>query len=134
MKKKFIKMVVCIYSVIYSLSAVVTSYADNPIRVFLDGNEIQFDVLPQIIDDYTMVPVRAIFENLGYSVNWDQELQTVFATNTTTSNRSIVLDTKKNFFSAYSNNDFNDVNVAEFSGVIVTVLFPAFKLGKSPTI
>ena len=97
MKKKFIKMVVCIYSVIYSLSAVVTSYADNPIRVFLDGNEIQFDVLPQIIDDYTMGPVRAIFENLGYSVNWDQELQTVFATNTTTSNRSIVLDTKRIF-------------------------------------
>ncbi len=35
---------------------------------------------PQIINDRTMVPLRAIFEALGASVEWNQETKTVTST------------------------------------------------------
>lgn len=41
------------------------------ITVILDGATLNFDVEPQIINDRTMVPMRAIFEALGASVEWD---------------------------------------------------------------
>ena len=42
-----------------------------PIKVVLDGVELQFDVPPATISDRTMVPMRAIFEALGALVYWD---------------------------------------------------------------
>ena len=52
-------------------------HADDEISVLLDGQPISFDVPPQIVEDRTLVPFRAIFEALGYEVGWDQETQTV---------------------------------------------------------
>ena len=42
--------------------------------------EITLDVPPQIVDDRTLVPVRAISESLGVSVDWVAETQTVVLT------------------------------------------------------
>ena len=53
--------------------------AADGIRVMLGGSEIAFDVPPQIINERTMVPLRAIFEALGASVDWDGSTQTVSA-------------------------------------------------------
>lgn len=56
------------------ITGVYASPNDNSdIRVILDGSEIKFDVPPQIINDRTMVPMRAIFEALGYEVSWNGE-------------------------------------------------------------
>ncbi len=55
----------------------VTVSAETPIRVLLHGKEIAFDVPPQIINSRTMVPLRAIFEALGASVEWDGKTRTV---------------------------------------------------------
>ncbi|MCH5212650.1 MAG: copper amine oxidase N-terminal domain-containing protein [Oscillospiraceae bacterium] len=55
--------------------------ADDDIKVFIDGEQIQFEVQPQIINDYTMVPMRAIFEKLGYTVEWFGEIQMIDAVN-----------------------------------------------------
>jgi len=50
---------------------VVSVTAELPeIRVILDGEQLEFDVPPQIIDNRTMVPMRAIFEALGKYVMW----------------------------------------------------------------
>lgn len=38
-----------------------------------------FDAEPRIIDDCTMVPMRAIFEGLGCSVNWFEDDQLIIA-------------------------------------------------------
>jgi len=51
----------------------------NPIRVILEGKEVEFDVPPQIINGRTMLPVRAIFEALGATVKWDPEPQNITA-------------------------------------------------------
>ena len=68
-------------SLIAAVSIAATSFtavsAENDITVLLDGNPILFDVPPQIVEGRTLVPFRAIFESLGYTVNWDQETQKV---------------------------------------------------------
>lgn len=51
------------------------------IRVVLDGNQIQFDITPQIIDGRTLVPMRAIFESIGLTVDWDNLAQTATGSN-----------------------------------------------------
>lgn len=60
-------------------AAVPTVLADGekPIEVLLDGSYIEFDVQPALINDRTMVPVRAIFEALGATVEWQDDTETV---------------------------------------------------------
>lgn len=53
--------------------------AENGITVVLNGEKMTFDAEPRIINDRTMVPMRAIFEELGCSVNWFGEDQLIIA-------------------------------------------------------
>ena len=53
--------------------------ASREIKVMVDGRYIDFDVPPQVINSRTMVPVRAIFEELGADVEWDNATRTVIA-------------------------------------------------------
>ena len=53
---------------------------NGEITVFLDGKQIVFDVPPQTINDRTMVPMRAIFEALGATVDWNEEEQSITST------------------------------------------------------
>ena len=76
MKKRILAILMAL-SVSAAPAAVLA--ADDDIKVMLDGERIAFDVQPQIIDERTMVPLRAIFEALGATVDWDQETQTVTA-------------------------------------------------------
>lgn len=57
-----------------------TGYADGAISVTLNGDKIEFDVPPQLIDNRTMVPLRKIFEAMGAVVDWNDNTQTVTAT------------------------------------------------------
>ncbi|MBQ3427339.1 MAG: copper amine oxidase N-terminal domain-containing protein [Clostridia bacterium] len=55
-------------------------YAESDdIIVFVDDVQIKFDVPPVIVNDRTMVPLRAIFEALGAEVDWIPEAQAVDA-------------------------------------------------------
>lgn len=75
MKKVCQKLLAAALMLIISLSG--SAFAEDNISVYLDGNQIQFDVQPQIINDRTMVPLRTIFEALGASVDWNEETRTV---------------------------------------------------------
>ncbi|MCL2577845.1 MAG: copper amine oxidase N-terminal domain-containing protein [Defluviitaleaceae bacterium] len=44
---------------------------DSGIRVTLNGVPIDFHVSPEIIDGRTMVPMRVIFEAMGFEVLWE---------------------------------------------------------------
>ena len=57
----------------------VPGFAQQDIKVLLDGTELTFDVPPQLINDRTMVPMRRIFEALGALVQWDEDTQTITA-------------------------------------------------------
>lgn len=57
--------------------------ANDDIKVVFEGEQMTFDVPPVIEDDRTLVPMRAIFEKLGYSVEWDGDTRSIKATNNT---------------------------------------------------
>ncbi len=46
-------------------------------RLYVNGVGVEIDVPAQLVNDRTLVPVRAISEALGASVLWDQETSTV---------------------------------------------------------
>ena len=56
------------------------AFAEGEISVFVDGERVEFDVEPQIINDRTMVPMRRIFEKLGAEVEWVPDSQMIFST------------------------------------------------------
>ena len=81
MKKNFKKLSVA--AVIFALFTAVMSFqifaSTDVITVFVDGEQINFDVDPVTENDRTLVPMRAIFEALGATVTWDETTQTAIA-------------------------------------------------------
>lgn len=74
MKKLISLLLVCV-SMIMPASA----FADE-ITVLVNGEQLVTDVAPQIVNDRTMLPMRAIFEALGANVSWVERDRLIFAT------------------------------------------------------
>ena len=55
-------------------------FAENTIKVKIDGKMQSYDQPPVLINNSTMVPMRGIFETLGAKVLWDEATKTVTAT------------------------------------------------------
>lgn len=53
--------------------------APNEISVYVYGKKLAFDQPPVLVNDRTLVPLRAIFEELGAVVTWDDETETAMA-------------------------------------------------------
>lgn len=62
--------------IVLTASASVFAGSDG-ITVIADGKTLEFDVEPEIINDRTMVPMRAIFEALGAEVTWNDNDKTI---------------------------------------------------------
>lgn len=75
MRKLIVIFAIVIVSVISS--TVLTQASEDPVKVFLNGNQLSFDVAPIIDRGRTLVPVRTIFEALGAKVEWNAITQTV---------------------------------------------------------
>ena len=56
------------------------SYADDQIKIKINGYYADYDVMPVIINSRTLVPVRAIAESFGSEVGWDGATKTVTIT------------------------------------------------------
>jgi N-acetylmuramoyl-L-alanine amidase len=61
-----------------TVTAPSTAGNTNP-SVILNGSRLQFEVEPRIENGRTLVPLRAIFEAMGASVDWDENTRTVTA-------------------------------------------------------
>ncbi len=62
------------------------SYDLGEIKIKIDNQRIYPDSAPMIISDRTLVPIRAIAEYMGYTVEWDGENQIVILYNADYSN------------------------------------------------
>ena len=76
MKKLFTLFLLIV--LIFSFNTI--TFADDTIKVVIDGSYVDFDVEPQIIDGRTMVPIRAIFEKMGATVEWDSKARSATCT------------------------------------------------------
>lgn len=74
--KKLLLLVLCMIILVQT----VVFAADLGITVMVNGSELKSDVSPQIVNDRTMLPMRAIFEELGADVSWLEADKIVLAT------------------------------------------------------
>lgn len=102
--KKIISMllVICLM-----LSVNITTFASDTIYVTLDGSYIEFDVKPQIINGRTMVPIRAIFEKMGATVEWDGNTSSAICTKGDT-----VVKMTVNSMDMYINNQVTKMDIS----------------------
>lgn len=77
MKKIVTGIVILMLCMLMGMSAM--AYENEIVEVYLDGEIVEFDVKPQIIGGRTMVPLRAVFEKMGATVEWDDPTRTVTA-------------------------------------------------------
>ena len=75
--KKIVLMIVLVISVFCSASAFAQ---EDVITVLVNNRKIESDVAPMLVNDRTMLPMRAIFEALGAKVTWKEKDQLIFAT------------------------------------------------------
>ena len=86
--------------------ATATKTSVKNISVYLNGEKIEFDVQPQIINGRTMVPMRKIFEQLGATVEWEQTTKTITGKKEDT---TIVMQINNNELSVNDNTSTLDV-------------------------
>ena len=92
MKKKIAILLSCVCIAFPALT-----YAQSNIQVKLDGSYVKFSGQePTVINNRTMVPLRGIFENLGYSIEWDANTKTATLNK---DNKSISIQTGADRFS-----------------------------------
>ncbi len=89
------------------LIPVMTGCARGDIAVFVNGDEVAFEVEPIIKSGRTLVPFRTIFEKLGAEVSWDATTKKVSAQKDGTSIYLII-----NEPSIYRNGDKTELDVA----------------------
>ncbi len=93
------------------LSGMSAFAADNEPSVYLNGEKLTFDVNPYIENDRTLVPMRAIFEAVGATVEWDADNRTVYAIrNKDGETRLVTLQIDNN--TAYANGEAEELDVA----------------------
>ena len=64
-----------------TIAMATTTFCASNINVTLNGLNITFgDAKPEIINGRTMVPVRGLFEKMGYSIKWDSATRTATLT------------------------------------------------------
>ena len=94
-------------ALVFSLCAGISAWAEKPVTVTVDGQVVNFDVQPRLIGGRTMVPLRAIFEALGATVEWDEESQTV-----TAYNEAYIVKCTIDSNTMYINNEAKSIDVA----------------------
>jgi len=76
MLKRIASVLIVLVLIILTLS---TTYANDEITIFVNGNRLQTDTAPFIVNDRTMLPLRAIFEALDAYVEWDNVMRRAIA-------------------------------------------------------
>lgn len=69
--RKSATLIILIMMLFACFTVTTDANADGSVSVYLDGNEISFEVPPCIINDRTLVPLRDVLQAAGAVVSWD---------------------------------------------------------------
>jgi len=79
MKKRISFIILClVFTFLLAFSTL--AFASEGIKVYINDEQLFFDVSPTNINGTTLVPMRAIFEELGANVVWDSQSKTITGT------------------------------------------------------
>ena len=117
-------------SVLFVLSATQV-YAED-IHVTVNGEMLRFrDQMPVIREDRTLVPIRYVFEALGFEVQWDNYLQTATITRP---GHMIIMTVGQRVFITNGTSYYLDVPAEIIGGrIMVPLRFPLESVGYSLT-
>ncbi len=76
MKKQLFNLMMSLSIMISCTFCTYDSFAEEGIKVSINGEDVVMDVAPEIINGRTLVPLRSIFEGLGAEVTWDSKNKT----------------------------------------------------------
>lgn len=88
LKRKILRMFIALLAGIPLLLVTLPTEASPPVCCFINGQELISDPAPLIIDDRTMVPLRAVGEALGMEVQWLEEVRVAWIHTNATGTRS----------------------------------------------
>jgi len=72
-KKKIIALV-CVLAITMLAVPLFAAYANRAVTVTIDGQRVQFsDQGPVMLNNRVLVPVRGVFEHMGFDVSWDYD-------------------------------------------------------------
>lgn len=72
------KLLVFTFVLLLTLSVIAAAQALAPVKIVVNGTELETDVAPVLKQGRVLAPVRAIAEKLGAEVIWDGERNTVY--------------------------------------------------------
>ncbi|WP_410771193.1 stalk domain-containing protein [Fontibacillus sp. BL9] len=106
-----------------------TAQAAPAISVYIDGNRLATDQAPVVVQGRVLLPLRAIFEALDATVNWNQWTQTVTASK---DNTTVVLKLKSKTATINNQTVSLDVPAQAIKGrTMVPVRFVSEALGEA---
>lgn len=106
--KGTIKKIIVSLALCLALIMPLTVSAASDITVLINGVKLETEVAPKIVEGRTMLPMRAIFEELGATVTWMQEDKIIFATK---GECLIVMQIDNNMMSVRKSGDENNKSV-----------------------
>ena len=67
---------ICVLGIVFVLFLLtfIPTQANSEISVYLNGEKINFDTSPMLVDGRTLVPFRGILEELGAEVRYEELL------------------------------------------------------------
>jgi len=76
--KKVLTAVLVMVMLAFAVTTSVAAYTDYNVRVEIDGVQVNFvNQNPIIVNERTLVPVRGVFEHMGFEVSWDADARKV---------------------------------------------------------
>lgn len=73
-------MLLCLLLLVAPMPRIGSAASDEPIRVFVNGEQVLFSQQPIVEDGNTLVQLRPFYETLGIPLEWDAETQTITTT------------------------------------------------------
>jgi len=77
MLKKFIALT---GAMVFTVTSLTATFAENVITVKVDGEEVEFDRPPIVENGRTLIPFRAVLEEMGLYVDWDSDVKAIICT------------------------------------------------------
>ena len=84
------------------------------IPVYINGERLEFDVAPMLVNERTMVPMRFIFEKFGATVAYEHETRSVMAGYTDSNGDSSIIFFTIGSDRAFINNKLVILDAASF--------------------
>ena len=124
------KILTSLFAAILFIFSAYTVVFASEINVAVNGEIINFTNQPPIIDNgRTLVPVRGVFEALGFNVNWNQETQTAIISNTS---NQIEITIGQNTFTSNGRQISLDVPAQNINGsTMVPIRLPLESVGQT---